>query len=116
MTMLLSYHRPSTKRRILNGEKITWIDNDSKRRKRDVYKIICSYPYWQSKKELKELVNKCKRKTLKTGKIYVIDHIIPLNGENVSGLTCTNNLRIILKEENEKKSNKVRNYGRERKR
>ena len=60
MTMLLSYHRTNTKRRILSGEKIEWIEKDSKRRKRCVYKMICSYPFWQDKESLKALVNECK--------------------------------------------------------
>ena len=47
---------------------------------------------------------------VKTGVQHVIDHAIPLNGNNVTGLTCISNLKIITKEKNEKKSNKTKKY------
>lgn len=42
-----------------------------------------------------------------TGIPYEVDHIIPLQGEIVSGLHVPWNLRVVTKEENRKKSNKL---------
>lgn len=40
-----------------------------------------------------------------TGKRWEVDHIIPLNGKNVSGLHVPDNLRVVPREANRAKSN-----------
>ena len=52
--------------------------------------------------------------TRSTGRVHVVDHIIPLKGRTVSGLHVENNLRIVERFENAKKSNNWESLGWER--
>lgn len=65
-------------------------------------RIRKSTPPWVCKKELKNFYQ-----NRPPG--YHVDHIIPLNGKNVCGLTVLWNLQYLPKEVNLKKSNKVLN-------
>jgi hypothetical protein len=49
--------------------------------------------------------------TRTTGRIHVVDHIIPLKGRTVSGLHVENNLRVVQRFENARKSNKWESPG-----
>lgn len=48
-----------------------------------------------------------KMRTRETGEIWSVDHIVPLQGENVSGLHVSWNLQVITKRENIAKGNKL---------
>jgi hypothetical protein len=56
--------------------------------------------------EIYSIYRECKRRRWLGEDIHV-DHIVPLKGENVSGLHVPWNMRIISAEENRKKSNKL---------
>lgn len=66
-------------------------------------------PVWYNfeRKTINELYNQCKLITKQTGIIHEVDHIVPINNKKVCGLHTLSNLRIITKEENGKKHNKL---------
>ena len=59
------------------------------------------------KSNIKAIYELCKQLTKLTGVKHEVDHIVPLCGEYVSGLHVPWNLRVITREENAKKSNKI---------
>jgi hypothetical protein len=67
-------------------------------------------PKWLTKEELeqiKELYTCAQMFKLYTGQEYHVDHIVPLQGENVCGLHVPWNLQILPAKENMIKSNKL---------
>ena len=80
-------------------------DNKVRRRKhRD------ATPPWisrEQKTEMRQLYQTAITLSRTTGEAYVVDHIVPLRSEVVCGLHVPWNLRVITREENLKKSNKL---------
>jgi hypothetical protein len=64
-----------------------------------------STPCWVSKESIKEVFLLARRKTEETGIPHVVDHVIPIRGKSVSGLTVPWNLRVITASSNCRKSN-----------
>jgi 5-methylcytosine-specific restriction endonuclease McrA len=67
-------------------------------------------PLWLTRKqksEIRQLYQIAITMTQTTGEQYVVDHIVPLRGEEVCGLHVPWNLRVITQEQNLKKSNKL---------
>lgn len=56
--------------------------------------------------ELRAIYSQCKQLTKETGIEYTVDHIVPLNNPNVSGLHVPWNVQFLTKSENSKKNNK----------
>jgi len=66
-------------------------------------------PGWLTKADLDRIVSiyiEAGRKTKMTGEQWHVDHIIPLQGENISGLHVPDNLQIIRATENISKNNR----------
>lgn len=57
--------------------------------------------------KIENIYNRAKTLSETTGILHHVDHIIPLRGENVSGLHVPWNLQILTAEENMRKSNRV---------
>lgn len=68
-------------------------------------------PKWLSKEmqlEIENLFKIAKELTEKTGIKHEVDHVIPLKGENVSGLHVPWNLQVITMFENRSKHNRIK--------
>lgn len=92
------------------------MDNPINRAKRTASSILCilrktgQAPNWLSKKHIKDIEKLyviAKLKSIKENISYEVDHIIPIKGKDIMGLHVLWNLRIITKEENKKKFNKI---------
>lgn len=64
-------------------------------------------PPWADRSAILEIYRECRRVSSSTGVKHHVDHVIPLNGEQISGLHVAGNLRIIPASENMAKGNKV---------
>jgi hypothetical protein len=66
-------------------------------------------PIWLTainKAQIQEMYDIAKARKMQTSVDYHVDHIIPINGENVSGLHVPWNLQVITAKENLQKGNK----------
>ena len=87
-----------------NRGKINAISSARKNKKRK------ATPKWLSREdklEMELLYTKAATLSETTGIKYHVDHIVPINGENISGLHVPWNLQILTAEENYRKSNKI---------
>lgn len=64
-------------------------------------------PSWANMAAIRAVYAKCRRLSKTTGIPHHVDHIIPLKGENVSGLHVETNLQILTASENCRKRNTV---------
>jgi len=74
-------------------------------------KILVQTPPWLTKEQRDDIINiyqAAAARTLHTNIQHEVDHIVPLRGENVSGLHVPWNLQILTKQENLQKSNKFK--------
>lgn len=69
-------------------------------------KKLRATPKWADKKAILSIYAEAKRIERETGIKMHVDHIVPLQGVNVTGLHTHTNLQIIPASENIKKSNK----------
>jgi tRNA nucleotidyltransferase/poly(A) polymerase len=67
----------------------------SSRRKELWHKRKLATPRWANKKLIKLMYAVAKEMSLQEGIKYTVDHIIPLNGNNVSGLHIETNMQIV---------------------
>ena len=86
------------------------INGRPRRRGKKGYRRLCR-PAWLTKSDLIEMKwarMMARERTRETGVVHVVDHIVPLLGDNVCGLDVPSNLQIITRTENSRKSNKFK--------
>ncbi len=86
------------------------LDKDAAKTARRRAAKLKAIPPWITKeqlREIKELYTCAQMFKLYTGQEYHVDHIVPLQGENVCGLHVPWNLQVITAQENLSKSNKL---------
>lgn len=64
-------------------------------------------PLWVDLKTIETLYQRAREMTEKTGIAHEVDHIVPLNNSVVCGLHVQDNLRVITRDENKRKRNRL---------
>lgn len=68
--------------------------------------IRCARPTWADNEKIAAIYKEARELTRRTGVQHEVDHIVPLLGENICGLHVIENLQILTRHENRRKSNK----------
>ena len=97
----LSHTCKTCKHNYLQANKAKYNAHSSKRRATKLQRT----PLWANLNDIKRIYQECIRISAETGIEHHVDHIIPLQGNDVSGLHVENNLQIITATANMKKYN-----------
>jgi hypothetical protein len=101
--MALYYANRELRRKLLAGE-ATWINKHS--RCAYLKQLVLATPDWVDKRVLLAIVKEARRRESRDGKLYAVDHIVPISHGLVCGLNVPWNLRIITRLENAQRSNR----------
>ncbi len=90
---IVRFCKREARRRILAGDVPFWISNNP--RASYIASVCVSAPEWVDRIELEMLRAWAKARTVFTGELHVLDHIVPVNHDLVCGLTVPWNLQVI---------------------
>jgi len=109
-TLNNKYHKENKEK--ISLQRKEYRKNNKEKINADSMKRYCNkmqrVPKWLSKQDLSKIKNiylKAQQMKQETGIQYHVDHIIPLQGETVSGLHVPDNLQILTEHENTSKGN-----------
>lgn len=68
---------------------------------------LLATPCWFEKNVIEKIYEQARHLTLTTGIQHEVDHILPLQGKEICGLHCLNNLQILTRSDNRKKNRKL---------
>ena len=94
-------------RNVWKANNVLKIRADTKARRRKHREATPPWLSRRQKTEIRQMYQVAITLTKTTGEQYVVDHIVPLRSDFVCGLHVPWNLRVITREENLKKSNKL---------
>lgn len=95
--------RPKTRTRILSGDPPPWLVRHPRRDY--VTRVIVATPPWVDRVAMREKTEVRSFLTHSTGRVHVVDHIIPLCHPYVCGLNVPWNLAVVLSTFNARKGN-----------
>jgi AAA15 family ATPase/GTPase len=88
------------RKKIFKKYKTTHKDKVNARNAERRAKLLNAMPKWANKQKILDFYVTAKALSMHTKTWYHVDHIIPLNGNDVCGLHCENNLQILTAQEN----------------
>jgi hypothetical protein len=102
------WYEENKEHHLVNSKK--WYENNKHRKLETTTarekRCVLATPTWADRELIKELYALARKLTEQTGIPHEVDHIVPLQGVNVSGLHTQDNLQVITAEQNRRKSNK----------
>lgn len=102
---ILHYLRPGTRRKLLRGEYVYWLENHPQGERLKRY--VLSFPLWVQRQDFAALWRERQWRAAASGEPHEFDHIIPMNHPHVCGLSVPENLRVIPRRCNGHKGNRV---------
>ena len=94
------------RRKALDPEYVMLRGRDNAKKARRKARKLCATPPWIDHAAIARIYKKSSQLTAQNGIQYHVDHIVPLQGDEVSGLHVHTNLRIVPAHINNKKGNR----------
>ena len=90
---VVCYFRPGSKQRIVAGDMPKWISNNA--RASYIAQVCLSYPPWVDRYDMNLLRAWAQARSVFTGELHVLDHIIPVSHPMVCGLSVPWNFQVV---------------------